>query len=282
MLATYHWPRIQAPTVSPGLIAQQVARHPGVRDRLRRRTDPNGVMGTLLSLLFVGVAIMATLFGLVSVMVRTNTGIARLDQRAAQWGADHATSGATSALRSVSLLVGTEWAIPLMAVIIIVELRRTHRRSTAAFLLLTVIGQNLIVNITKLVVSRARPNVDQLTGISGYSFPSGHSAQSAAMYAAIALVLGRRRGRLVQAVLAGAAVAVAVAVATSRVLLGVHWLTDVVGGLAVGWGWFALVSAAFGGRWLHFGAPVEAARVNASVEPPQNSGDGFGRDRVLG
>jgi membrane-associated phospholipid phosphatase len=54
-------------------------------------------------------------------------------------------------------------------------------------------------------------------------------------------------------------VAVAVTVAGTRVLLGVHWLTDVLAGLAVGWAWFALWSIAFGGRLLHFGAPAELA-----------------------
>jgi hypothetical protein len=54
------------------------------------------------------------------------------------------------------------------------------------------------------------------------------------------------------------------------VLLGVHWLTDVMAGLCLGWGWFALVSIAFGGRMLRFGAPVadaEAAVAEATSTP---------------
>jgi membrane-associated phospholipid phosphatase len=62
-----------------------------------------------------------------------------------------------------------------------------------------------------------------------------------------------------RALIAATAVAVAVAVAGSRVLLGVHWLSDVVAGLAFGWGWFAICAIAFGGRFLVFGAPVQKA-----------------------
>jgi hypothetical protein len=82
----------------------------------------------------------------------------------------------------------------------------------------------------------------------------------------------------VKALLAAAAAAVTAAVAASRVLLGVHWVTDVVGGVALGFGWFVVCSVAFGGALLHFAAPAE--RVEAEEEragdgaPPPRDGRG--------
>ena len=56
------------------------------------------------------------------------------------------------------------------------------------------------------------------------------------------------------------AIGIAVAVAASRVLLDLHWLSDVVGGLALGWAWFALCAVVFGGRLL---VPTAAAHLAA-------------------
>ena len=133
------------------------------------------------------------------------------------------------------------------------------------------VGQLLINNVLKLIVDRDRPAVMQLVETSGSSFPSGHSTAAAAAWAAVALVLGRDRGRVTRAWLAAGAVIIAVAVATSRALLGVHWVTDVVGGLALGWGWFLIVAIVFGGRAQRLGDPVTARPegVGVSGEPAQ-------------
>ena len=124
-------------------------------------------------------------------------------------------------------------------------------------------------------MSRDRPAISQLTGFSGSSFPSGHAAAAAATFAVIALLVGRGRRRAVRNAIAGVAAALAVLVAGSRVMLGVHWFTDVLAGIALGWAWLAVCSIAFGGRLLDFGAPVAAATAVADHtpgEPPATRG----------
>ena len=49
-------------------------------------------------------------------------------------------------------------------------------------------------------------------------------------------------------------------------LLDVHWLTDVIAGLALGWVWFSVCAVAFGGRLLRFGAGAEAAERAADAK----------------
>ena len=130
------------------------------------------------------------------------------------------------------------------------------------------VGEILLVNLTKYVVDRPRPDIAQLTGFSGSSFPSGHAAAAAATFAAVAFLIGRgrshaREGRSSPSL----AVAIAVAVATTRVLLGVHWLTDVARRARARLGLVRALSIAFGGRVLRFGQPVEIAEVAAELGP---------------
>lgn len=266
----FRWPRLDPAnaSMSPALVALELRRHPRWRQALQRRADPHGVMGALLIVMMLVLLIMIAAFGLVAFMVRTRTGFARWDASGAEWGAHHQTSASTRGLEMLTWLGGTAGGLVTLGLTIVSEARRriehrrgwTRTRSVMAFLAVVVVGQNILTNTVKLIVGRARPSIAPLTGFSGYSFPSGHSAQAAAMFAAVALVIGRSAGRRGKALWAGSAAGVAVVVAMTRVMLGVHWLTDAFGGLALGWGWFALVSLAFGGRWLHFGAPIELAQ----------------------
>jgi membrane-associated phospholipid phosphatase len=246
---------------------------------LRRRLDPGAATGLALTVALVLVFLAALAFGVVSDMVTSRTGLYRYDAAVADWGARNATPTSTRVLGWLTWLGGTAVVLPLAVLLGALEWWRRHRGAVLAFMLLVVVGQNLIANGVKLLVQRERPPVPHLADASGFSFPSGHSAAAAATWAAVALVLGRGRPWRVKALLAAAAAAVAVAVASSRVLLGVHWVTDVVGGLALGFGWFVVCSVAFGGALLHFAAPAE--RVEAEEEraaagrPP--AGDGRGR-----
>jgi membrane-associated phospholipid phosphatase len=197
--------------------------------------------------------------------VQHNAGLAHLDLRAARWGGTHATGGSTQFLRNVSQLGGTPVMIAVAVIAAAVEYGRTRTRAIFGFLTVVVLGQVVLTNLTKSIVDRSRPNIHRLTGFSGASFPSGHAATAAATFAAVALLLGRGRSRRTQILLAAGAAGIAAGVATTRVLLGVHWLTDVIGGLAIGWAWFALSSIAFGGRVLAFGRPVEVAAQAAQA-----------------
>lgn len=262
-----YWSAAQlAPRVDPTSIREEVHRHPRAAAAVNARLDPTTMTGLALTTAAAVVVIGTVAFGVVIVMVRNNLGFAHFDQGAARFAAHHATTTSTTVLRDYTQLGGAVVLVPLAVVVWLVASRRHGLLTTFFFLTLTVGGQFALADLIKWIVDRARPDLDRLTGFSGPSFPSGHATASAACFAAFALLAGIGRSARVQATLASLAVALAVGIACSRVFLGVHWLTDVLGGLALGWTWFALCSIAFGGRFLHFGAPAEELERAVAIE----------------
>ncbi len=248
------------------VIDEKVRKHPRLARHLRSRLDPTSETGLLLTFAVGGAVLSLSSVGLLLRMIHSGSGIALYDLGFSRWGANNATAFSTHGLKLVSMLGGYEALTALSIGVAVLEYRRGLGRSVLPLLVLVVGGQFALVETVKAIVHRARPDLARLTGFSGASFPSGHAAAAAASFAAFSLLLGRRRSPTTKAIFAAVAAAITATVAASRVLLGVHWFTDVLGGVAIGWIWFTIVSLAFAGRVLRFGAPVIEAHAEAEVE----------------
>jgi membrane-associated phospholipid phosphatase len=168
-------------------------------------------------------------------------GDTRLDTRLADWLHDHASPGWTTFFESVTFLgnVPTLAAFALVSAIVLAV--RGHR-AELQLLLLAAVGTQILTLGLKLGFERERPFFpDPLATESSYSFPSGHSSVSLAVYGTLGFILARhlddRRAQI--ASLAAAAVLVGL-IGFSRLYLGVHFLSDVIAGFSVGLAWVAL------------------------------------------
>ena len=133
---------------------------------------------------------------------------------------------------------------PLGLVAAAVFLYRGWRRG-ALLVVVTLTGAWVIDTGLKLLLARARPQpfFDYYPAPESYSFPSGHALFSVCFFGGLAVLLTRRiRPLPVQVVVWLAAVALIVLIGSSRVYLGVHYPTDVIGGYAVGLVWVTAVA----------------------------------------
>ncbi len=178
--------------------------------------------------------------------------------RGTQFGADIAARGAVHSLASPALTAVMQiatwagsWAV-LTVVTLLGTLLLHHLGAGWRAMLLPVatVGAVVLENGLKLLVRRARPDPYFGTVLPvSYSFPSGHALDSLVIYIALAMLLApyvRERGARV-ALFAAVGVLV-LAIGVSRVYLGVHWPSDVIGGWAVAAAWLA-GWAALARRW---------------------------------
>ena len=247
----------------------------GIGRLVAARLDRSVATGLLLTLALGATLLGGTVLGVLAVLVRRVASIQHVDDSVAGWAYRHRSTGSTRALHVVTNLGNIRLVVVFALVLVVVELIRRRSRWALPFFVAVLGGEEAGMLAVKALVGRVRPTLTTEASKLGPSFPSGHSATAAAFYAAAALVLGRSlTGRARHLIVAGA-VSVATAVAASRVLLDVHWLSDVVGGLALGWAWFALCAVAFGGRLR-----VSTAAADTAAAAPQHAPTGgAARDR---
>jgi membrane-associated phospholipid phosphatase len=170
----------------------------------------------------------------------SSDGSTKFDSDITRWFVDQRSPTRTDAMRVITSL-GSSWVVVPLAVVAVVGLVVAHRRWLALFVALSVSGASLLSVLAKDVIERERPPLDlRLQHSVSYSFPSGHSTQAAATYIAFAVVVTvLSRSRPVRTIAWLVATLVVFLVGVSRVYLGMHWATDVLGGWMLGSAWVA-------------------------------------------
>ena len=245
-----------------------IAVTPAPLRRFAESVDRRVAGGAIAAVAFGALFVTAALVGVIFSGIDDERGVARWDSAAAEYGRDHATVATTRVLETLTDFGGTLYLFVAMALIGVYFAVRRSDTGPLAYLIVVGVGITLLNNGLKLLIDRDRPEIAQLSDSAGSSFPSGHTAASAACWAAIVLVLARRRSGRVRVIAAAVAVFLAVTVATTRVLLGVHWVSDVAAGLLVGWGWWLVTTVVFGGRTLRLGAAAARDDADRPVSEP--------------
>ena len=157
------------------------------------------------------------------------------DERVSRWFADQRTDPLNTATLIGSWLSETVTKIAVTAIVVLILLKWLHRWYEALVVAVTLILEAMVFITTTFIVGRDRPPVPHLDGSPvGSSFPSGHVA-AAVCYAAIAVAVGRNcTRRWIVVSLWSLAIAVPLIVGLSRMYRGMHFMSDVVGGMILG------------------------------------------------
>lgn len=208
----------------------------------RRRVDPGAPLGFWLALTVSVGVLAAWAFGGLTRYVVSHEQSALLDTRVTGWVVAHRTGWLTSIMRVVTWLGSAAVIVPLGLIIGGWFVRRRHEWRPLVLLAAAVAGAVALYDIVKVLVGRPRPPQAIWIGhFPAAAFPSGHATQTVAFYSLLAIIAGAGRSPRVKLALCSAAVFVALVVGFSRIYLGAHWLTDVLGGYALGALWAAVV-----------------------------------------
>jgi undecaprenyl-diphosphatase len=271
------------PTPSPGIAGSNVDAGPTSESGPLGRVDPvhperpatvlrpplRNATGVLIAG-FVGLIVSLLILGSIAEGVRTQEVFA-LDSWATPFLHDNATPTLDFIMLRLTDIGSSLVIVPLFALAIVLLVR--NRRFGAALFLTVASGGSLVLNGTmKILFERPRPQLAYANVLPDYSFPSGHTMNGFTFYVAIALIVWSVFGRRVGLTALIVALVVSAGIGASRIYLGYHYFTDVVGGIFAATAWLLIVGAAFRARpaWWSWGA---VAPVGAPAAGTASSGD---------
>jgi membrane-associated phospholipid phosphatase len=202
-------------------------------------------------------------FGAVLQDVLAHDELALVDQPVALFFVGHREAWLTRLTQDVTNLGSVRLLLPLIVAVGVGWWLRRRTWRPLALLAAAYVGADLAFNAVKELVGRPRPPAAiLLKPVAGPSFPSGHATQAVAVYGMLAALLAAATPSWARKVAAWAAAVVIVGVVpVSRLYLGAHWLTDVLGGLVLGAAWlFALLTSV---------RTIDQLRAHRADQPPQ-------------
>ena len=252
-----------------------------VRDRL----SPEGYMGLQLTIGLLFLVGASWVFGGIAEDVVHGDPLTVVDKHVAMWLHHRTTHRMISVMQAVTALGsgGVVAGIAGLATLVLVWTRLWYRYLT---LVLVLSGGLLLDVLLKLAFHRSRPDFgDSMAIFYGYSFPSGHAMAATLLYGVLAaLAVESIRSWRWRILIVISAIVLVLLVAFSRMYLGAHYLSDVLGAIAAGTAWLALCLIAvntfrhYRGRRLHRPPSSESHKRNR----PQSGGRGrsgrLGRD----
>ncbi len=208
---------------------------------LQARLSPQGYLGlhlTIGTLVLIGAA---WLFGGIAEDVLTDDPLTVVDEQVAAWFHDHTTPALATAMVVVTSL-GSMPVISGIALVIFFLLLWRQYWHRLLVLILTIPGGMLLNLLLKSAFARQRPSFENpIITVTGHSFPSGHTMMATLLLGLLALFavvhLKAWRWRVLTVLVA---VLLILLVALTRVALGVHYLSDVLGGIAAGVAWLTV------------------------------------------
>ncbi|RLP90909.1 phosphatase PAP2 family protein [Micromonospora sp. BL4] len=237
----------------------------------RRRLDPDHSLGLRLTLAAAAAFLVLVPFALLALLVLGGWApLHRLDATVTDalhgYALDHP---AWVAVMRIWTEVFAPMPLRAVALLVVIWLLRRGARRLALWVTTTMVVGGLIGPLLKLLVGRDRPDLlDPVARAAGYAFPSGHALNATLTAGVLLLVLlpYARRGRW-RVALWVAAVLVAALTGLSRVALGVHWASDVLGGWLLGTAVVAATTAAFTSWRAHTGLrPVQPTTEGVAPE----------------